>query len=73
MGTSPPSSSLVSLGGSSAPEERHGPIWPKAYAHYGPIQPKIYAQHGPARSEDSGKPSDPGLGGQGLLVAKSIT
>lgn len=43
----------------------------KAYAHPGPIQPKIYAHHGPAQSKGSGKPGDTGLGGQGLLVAKS--
>lgn len=43
MGTSTLSNSLVSLGGSSAPEERHGPIQPKTYAHRGPIQLKIYA------------------------------
>lgn len=59
MGTLLPSSILGSLGGSSAPEERHGSTWSRACA-----------QHGPAQCEDSGKASGTGLGSQGLVVAE---
>lgn len=58
MRTTPLSSSLVSLGGSSALKKGMGPLSQERVPSMG------------LQSEDSGKASAAGLGGQGWVVAK---